>query len=414
MKGLDRLLSFFMSQSTTVARKLRSREIISDEPVNLRTARSLKQSDTKQSLPPNETQSGTEESRPISKAEDTARSNQPPAYSESVQPLEQIPVKEDEVFEDVPTEELIANFQKLRCEEIVPITTQQTSVAPIKLDNSSAALPSAPLYPSDKLKRMTDCREVSITTEVNRSDATASKMSEKPQVTDQYQLYRSGLGHHASGNDINTVHVADSVLAPKPFSEVSTEDPEEWLEYFERYTRYRNMTEPEKVRLFPMFLRNGASDWFSTLPERATESYYYMRGAFIENFFRSPELLWKTAGDLFNQAQKPDERVDDFVTRVKKCAKQLNMTEEMLHYAVLHGLRGPIRLHVLQSGIKDLNETVRAARIAEASNASDPLTALLLETLKTTTQSAQKQASDIKELSAKVSSLTVATSNLAQ
>jgi hypothetical protein len=51
------------------------------------------------------------------------------------------------------------------------------------------------------------------------------------------------------------------------------------------------------------------------------------------------------------------------------------------------------------------SQTLRAARIAEASTATDPLTALILETIETTTRAAEKQAADIKDLSMKVSVL---------
>jgi hypothetical protein len=77
----------------------------------------------------------------------------------------------------------------------------------------------------------------------------------------------------------------------------------------------------------------------------------------------------------------------------------------MLPFAVIHGLRSPIRLHVLQQGLQDLEHTLIAARIAEASTTTDSLTALLLETNKTTTKAAEKQAADIKDLSMKVLAL---------
>jgi hypothetical protein len=89
--------------------------------------------------------------------------------------------------------------------------------------------------------------------------------------------------------------------------------------------------------------------------------------------------------------QRPDERVDDFIVRLKRCARRLNITDDTFHHAVLHGLRGPIRLHVLQQGVRDLQQTLRAARIAEASTAADPLTSLLLETTKTTTNMAENK-----------------------
>jgi hypothetical protein len=74
--------------------------------------------------------------------------------------------------------------------------------------------------------------------------------------------------------------------------------------------------------------------------------------------------VWKEAGDIFNQMQRPDERVDDFITRLKRCARRLNITDDTFHHTFLYGLRSPIRFHVLQQGVRDLQQTSRAARIA--------------------------------------------------
>jgi predicted metallo-beta-lactamase superfamily hydrolase len=88
-----------------------------------------------------------------------------------------------------------------------------------------------------------------------------------------------------------------------------------------------------------MFLREGAANWLSTLTEYTLRSYESFKRAFQDNFFKSRELLWKEAGDLLNQMQRPDERVDDFVTRLKRCARRFNITDGIFHHAVLHGLR---------------------------------------------------------------------------
>jgi hypothetical protein len=133
--------------------------------------------------------------------------------------------------------------------------------------------------------------------------------------------------------------------------------------------------------------------------------YDALKQAFKDNYFKARELLWKEAGDLFNQNQRPDQRVDDFVTRLKRCTKTLNITDDTLQFAVIHGLREPIRLHILQQGVQDPQQTLKAARIAQASTTVDSLTALLLETIKTITQAAEKQAVDIEDFSSKVSAL---------
>lgn len=60
------------------------------------------------------------------------------------------------------------------------------------------------------------------------------------------------------------------------------------------------------------------------------------------------------------------------MTRLKKCARRVNISDEMLNFAIIQGLRAPLRIHVLQQGVKDLRQTLRSAKIAEASQAADP------------------------------------------
>lgn len=414
-----------MSENSAVVHKLRSREIRSDEPIVLRPAKLGKPPATEVAKLPtvNEEEAENNEFSSLVTGK-TDTQSQPPTYSDLCQSLEQIPPTDDETFVDFPTDDLVANFQKLRCEDLPAAASRQRlrTLSDKTLAIFSPISASAPLYPVQDLLNMESAREVSISTgasKVNSKTNTKDDPSGDKRVMQRdasfFAEMRDAMREMERDRDVvmpethtHVVHVADSVLAPKTFSGASTDDPEAWLEYFERYASYRHMTEIEKVKLFAMFLRDGAADWYSTLSDHARGTYCNLRGAFIENYFKSPDLLWKTAGDLFSQTQRPEERVDEFVTRVKKCARRLNITDEMLHYAVLHGLRPSIRIHVLQSGVKDLTETVRAARLAEISNNTDPLTALLLESIKNTTKAAEQQASDIKELSAKLSSLTVA------
>jgi hypothetical protein len=80
----------------------------------------------------------------------------------------------------------------------------------------------------------------------------------------------------------------------------------------------------------------------------------------------SDELKWKEAGALWSQAQGPDERVEDYVTRLRKAAKRLEFPPEVLLYAVINDLRAPIKLHVVQSGTETLEKVVHNAKLAEA------------------------------------------------
>jgi hypothetical protein len=201
--------------------------------------------------------------------------------------------------------------------------------------------------------------------------------------------------------------VSDSVIGPKPFTGNSHEGAEEWFDYLGRYATYRNLREQDKLNLFQILLQGSAADWLSTLKPSEKSSYAALTTAFKDNYFKSPEFRWKEASQLWGSPQMLDERVDDFVTRLRKGAKRLAITDEFLHFAVINGLRPNLRSQVLQQGVKTLQDTIRAARIAEASASTDPITALLIENMKTTSHIAQQQADDLKELSAKVSALTV-------
>jgi hypothetical protein len=58
--------------------------------------------------------------------------------------------------------------------------------------------------------------------------------------------------------------------------------------------------------------------------------------------------------------------VNDFLIRARKVANRLGMSDEVLHYAVINGLRPNIRTHVLQQGVGDLSDTIKRAKTCEA------------------------------------------------
>jgi hypothetical protein len=71
----------------------------------------------------------------------------------------------------------------------------------------------------------------------------------------------------------------------------------------------------------------------------------------------------------------------DFVTRLKKIAMRLNISDDMLHHAVVHGLKPAIKASVLSKGVKTLVKTAKSAKIAETALGVDPLQNMLIEAL---------------------------------
>ena len=204
--------------------------------------------------------------------------------------------------------------------------------------------------------------------------------------------------------------ISDTVVAPKPFTGRSSQDPEAWLEYFERYANFRKLTPADRLDLFGMMMHEGAADWLATLPLADTSNYHRLTAAFTSNYCRSPELKWKEAGDLFNQKQGPDERVEDFVTRMRKAARRLNLTPDTLHYALINGLKNSLRFSVVQSGLTTLENSIRIAKIAEAAAVTntDTVSRLVLDAMKNSALAAERQAAEIKSLTSQVAALAMA------
>jgi hypothetical protein len=202
--------------------------------------------------------------------------------------------------------------------------------------------------------------------------------------------------------------VSDSVIAPKPFfgTAADLEEAETWVDYFHRYISYRGLAEEDKLRLFSILLRGPAAQWLSTLPPEVTHSYPALLEQFKTSYFKSPELRWADASNVFKQIQKAGERVDDFVTRVRHAARRLNITNDMLHYAIIQGLTPHIRTHVLSQGVKTLDDTIKAARVAECSLSVDPVTSLLMQSIESNKRTADEQNKTITALADRIQALT--------
>ena len=152
-------------------------------------------------------------------------------------------------------------------------------------------------------------------------------------------------------------------------------------------------------------MRGGASDW---LPDGTIQSYKELKQAFKDNYFRPAELRWKETGDLWNQTQGNFEKVEDFINRMRKSAKRIALDPGMLKDAVIHGLRPTLRMFVLQQKPGSPEETIRMAKVAEATAqpSLDNVSALLMEAMKASTKANEAQAAELKTLAGKVAALT--------
>lgn len=200
--------------------------------------------------------------------------------------------------------------------------------------------------------------------------------------------------------------VSDTIISPEKFYGRSNENPEDFLAYFQRYSDFKQLRDRQKADLFGMLMRGGALDWYLTLDADVQQSFERLSESFKDAYFRPEQLRYADVSALYSSPQGPQESTMDYVTRLRKMAKRLELTEEMLHMAVLSGLRPHLRVHILQQGLQTLEDTVKQARLIESSTSSDPVTALLMENMKSQTQLAEAQTKQIQQLTDKINALT--------
>jgi len=155
--------------------------------------------------------------------------------------------------------------------------------------------------------------------------------------------------------------------------------------------QFKRLNEADTKGLFAMLLHGPASDWLSTLNLPGGTTFAGIMDKFKANYFPSVELKWREMANIWNTKQEESEGVNVFLTRLKVLSRRLTITEESLHYAFLNGLKPQIRLHCLQNGVSTLENTLRSALVAEVSGISDPMTSLILDSLKQNSAALEKQ-----------------------
>jgi hypothetical protein len=201
--------------------------------------------------------------------------------------------------------------------------------------------------------------------------------------------------------------VSDALIAPRHFTGKTGEDAESWLDSFDLYTDHKKLNDDDKRTLFRLMMRECAADYFSTQPPEIISTFDGLREAFKANYFGLSELDWKIRGTLWSEVQKDNERVDDFVMRIRKGACRLKLDQQTICDIVLNGLRPALRMHCVQQGEITLESLIKTARLAEAlvPAAVDHSAALILDAVRESIKTAERQASEIRSLATQVMGL---------
>lgn len=201
--------------------------------------------------------------------------------------------------------------------------------------------------------------------------ATSSPMRRQSPANQTTRLTRrqspSPDRNHQRQPNSNTIFVADASFTPKQFTGAETkQDVDNWLQYFNNYVEYRQLTNVDKARLFKLLLTEKAAAWLTSQKLDANEFETIIQ-AFKIRFTRSEIHKWQMADHVWSRVQAPGESVDDFATDIINNARIIPITDEnLVKFSIIEGLRNEIKLHVLNSSTKTLDAVLTSARTAEA------------------------------------------------
>lgn len=158
----------------------------------------------------------------------------------------------------------------------------------------------------------------------------------------------------------------DSAFAPKPFKGQVGDDVETFLQEFDKFVEYRELTDDKAVALLKLLLKEGAGEWLSRLDEYTRRNLRGLRAAVQERYGRSKIVKHKTARELFARKQGPDEDVETFISACIKLSTSFGAeSESMAMYAIMGGLRPQLATYVAQKQPENLKQLIDQTRLAE-------------------------------------------------
>jgi len=114
------------------------------------------------------------------------------------------------------------------------------------------------------------------------------------------------------------------------------------------YCIFKAYTPERQKALFKVLLTDGAADWLEAQNFPADAAFDVFKQAFELRFKSSNVLKYKNAKEVFTRRQGISQSVDDYVTDMLKIGKAIEMSDQMLQFAVLNGLRPDLATYVTQ------------------------------------------------------------------
>ena len=184
---------------------------------------------------------------------------------------------------------------------------------------------------------------------------------EKDSEHQRHQLtqLQTSLSSHMEKNK----HKPRHDLQPDYFSGLSSQDPEQFLDIFERISQINAWDENIQLSAFPLYLKDIAHTWYLTLSAPDKGDLGRLKDAFRKRFVLGPHS-WILNQQLAQRKQKPNESLDTYVTDITRLCRRLEIGDKDAMRYFIDGLHDDeLKNYVLLQQPKTLLEAERAARL---------------------------------------------------
>ena len=158
--------------------------------------------------------------------------------------------------------------------------------------------------------------------------------------------------------------MADDAIKPPLFKDLTSADAYRWLDKLSGYVLATKKDNEQKKGIFGLLLDDGARDWYDSLPIAENESFETMSAAFTQRYI-AKQNNWQESTALFQQKQRPEENILDFISNIRRQALWANIPEQQTMNAILSGMHDHSRPFILQHNPVTITDIIKHARTLE-------------------------------------------------
>ena len=156
-----------------------------------------------------------------------------------------------------------------------------------------------------------------------------------------------------------------SLFKPKMFNGFPSEDVNEWLHQFERYSKFYNWSNPKRLNAISLLFGGAALAWFRTLPDETTSDFNELVEE-LKKCFGSQSLDFLFRQELYARKQGPNEPLAIYTEDIIRKAQRLSLSDTDMMNIFVNGLNHVIKTHVILNQPKTFAEAENLAHLRDS------------------------------------------------